>query len=313
METIKYNKNFYTNSTSAKDIETVKKYIEIFVKNMPLELQKITNNYEINDIPELEWQAVILGDYESRNFSIRSAGVFMINSHFIAYTQDRNAFFNQTGMKSFGYSTYGNNISIKLIENENRILLTTEEKKYIAVNSRTIRADYQFIKDLIEDNTKKNKECSSEVSQIIDINRNKPIIDANQNKQIIDANQNNLIMDKEKEKEQKNKLKNVDPRFKTKNYIISNNPIPKGFIFLKPVAYAAIKHYSLSNLTSPGKGYLTAYETCIGSIEQSIDSGEVDAVFNLRYSVHNIEGNYEVVMFGDGVIIENTAEEILND
>lgn len=289
MENIKYSKEFYTNSSSEKDIEKVKKYIELFMANMPLKIQELIINYKEKNVPELEFQAVILGDYESRMFSTGSAGFFLITSYFIAYTEDSNVFFNPAG---FGYSTYGNNLSVEL--KENRILLhTVFQKEYIAVNSRTVGIDYQIIKDLIKNNTQQMRAILTEANKKIEIDHNNQII----NKKI------------EKEHKNKLKLKNVDPRFKTQSHIISNNPIPKGFVFYKPVAYSAIKHYGLSNLTKPEMGYLTAYETCIRTIKQSIDNGEFDAIFNLKYSVHNVEGNYEVVMFGDGVIIENMEEE----
>lgn len=290
MKHIKYSEDFYVNSTSSKDIEIAKKYIETFVENMPSKLQTSISHYKEMNIPELEWQAVILGDYESKIFSTGSAGVFLINTYFIAYTEDRDAFFNRVDLGPFGYATYGNNISVELKERENRILVFTSlEKKYIAVNSRSVGEDYRFVKDCIKDNTQKMKELLLEA------------------KQKIELKQNNQTMKEKIDKEHKSKLKlkHVDPRFKTQKYIISNNPIPKGFVFYKPVAYSAIKAYGLSNLTNPERGYLTAYEACISSIKQSIDNEEFDAVFNLKYSVHNVEGNYEVVMFGDSVVIEN--------
>jgi len=38
---------------------------------------------------------------------------------------------------------------------------------------------------------------------------------------------------------------------------------------------------------------------CLNAFQKDIDEGHYDAVFNLRSSMHNVSGNYEVVLTGD--------------
>jgi len=91
----------------------------------------------------------------------------------------------------------------------------------------------------------------------------------------------------------------VDSRYQTEGYITSIGEIPQGYVYSEHYIYVSGKKYSLKNWINPYQGYVDAYMDCLNAFKKNIDEGHCDAVFNLRSSIHNVEGNYEVVLTGD--------------
>ncbi|GAB2324466.1 hypothetical protein IRB23M11_20880 [Alkalibacterium sp. m-11] len=169
------------------------------------------------------------------------------------------------------------------------MLNTSTDKVLIAKDSPTLEKDYTVLKNLLENN-------HTNFSRLAKKNYNKQA-----DRQNTTPNTTSRVSEKD--------LTNIDSRFKTTNYIISNNYIPEGFVFERPIMISAIQGAGLKNYTQPEAGYIAAYEKCVNGIIESINNGTIDAVFNLKYSVHNVGGNYEVVVFGDGVLVQEDNQD----
>lgn len=94
----------------------------------------------------------------------------------------------------------------------------------------------------------------------------------------------------------------LDARFNGETMVISNNTIPRGFVFARPVVYASSLRPGIFKSTTPKEGYLNAYNKCLDNIRQDIREGKFDAVFNLQFSAQSVENYYEVILTGDAVI-----------
>ncbi|AKP67855.1 hypothetical protein [Companilactobacillus ginsenosidimutans] len=108
---------------------------------------------------------------------------------------------------------------------------------------------------------------------------------------------------KKEYREKKIQNSNIPPEFSFKKtpYIISANPIPNGFTYERPVMLSYTKRMGLSNYANPSSGYQVAFQACINGIKESIDNREYDALFNLKVISNSVEGDYDVVVYGDAV------------
>lgn len=93
----------------------------------------------------------------------------------------------------------------------------------------------------------------------------------------------------------------LDARFDAESMIISNNTIPRGFVYTRPVVYAHSLRPGIFRSTTPREGYINAYNKCLDSIRNDIREGKFDAVFNVQFTAQSVENYYEVVLTGDAV------------
>lgn len=106
------------------------------------------------------------------------------------------------------------------------------------------------------------------------------------------------------EREMKTEEPVLDKRFDTKGPIISNNSIPKGFVFHEPVVYAESVRPGLFKTVTARAGYLQAYNACLDDIRDDIATGKFDAVFNLTFTAQSVENYFDVVVTGDAVVFD---------
>ncbi|WP_262314508.1 hypothetical protein [Lacticaseibacillus parakribbianus] len=94
--------------------------------------------------------------------------------------------------------------------------------------------------------------------------------------------------------------------FDTAEYIISANSIPDGFVFLKPAYYAYSATMTFGSIFgNAGNGYAKAYSAVLSSIQDEIDKGEYDALFNMRVITKDTSDSteYDCVIYGDACIV----------
>lgn len=282
MKNINYSENFYTNITSTKHTDLIQKYIELVTNNPPEKVNEYLNILEEAGFGEPIWQAAIAGESKVKLFSSSSAGLFLINNLYIAYFPNHiSNISDQYDNSNIGYSFFDNNITANIIKNDEdrKILIdTAAEKIYVGVSSFSLDKDFEVIKQLVSENKKRFNDLLKEKE--------------------VEDNKNSLITTNERPE-----MKNVDSRFNTNNYIISSNYIPDGFIFHSPVIYTASVPFHFKNLAVPQEGYQKVYRECIEMIKNDIDNKKYDAIFNLSFNTHYIQANYEIVLIGDGVLI----------
>ena len=106
------------------------------------------------------------------------------------------------------------------------------------------------------------------------------------------------------EPEIKTEDQGLDQRFKTNGPIISNNSIPKGFVYQQPVVYANSVRPGLFKTVTARTGYIKAYNAILDEIKDDIETGKFDAVFNLSYTAQSVENYFDVVVTGDAVVFD---------
>jgi len=284
VEKVKYSDSFYTNVNSEEYVQLIHKYIELVTNNPSNRLKEWLSELEEYNVGQPVWQAAIVGEAKLRLFSKSSVGVFLINNQYIVYFYNEISNIDEQYNKpNLGFSAVSNNITTQIVDSDQgrKIQIDTSfEKVFVGVSSSSIDKDFKIIKQLLSDN---NKNFNSLLK-----------------KKQEDYNKNSFTMTNKR-----SGIENVDSRFKTNNYIISSNYIPDGFVFKSPVIYASRAPYSLKNFTAPNEGYIKAYNESIEEIKKEIDNGKYDAVFNLSFKTHNVEGNYEIVLIGDATLIDD--------
>lgn len=283
MGDLHFDNEFYVNKDSEIDIATAKEDINLFRENMHKNIRKDIDKLKNANFPDSVWQAVIYGSSDYKFLGTTSAGFFAINSQYVVFTLDKKNLTNNSKINLFSYAFFNGEINVDIDSEENAIVLKTSvEKVLIAKGSATLQRDYDVLKELIQNNHTNFSKLAKR----------------NSNKQHNRKPDTSRVIEKD--------LTNIDSRFKTNNYIISNNYIPKGFVYECPIMFSAIQGAGFKNYTQPEAGYVAAYQKCINGIKEYINNGNIDAVFNVQYTVHNVAGNYEVVVFGDGVLVDNS-------
>lgn len=91
--------------------------------------------------------------------------------------------------------------------------------------------------------------------------------------------------------------------------MISSSPIPDGFVFVGPVIASATQPFGMKNYFQSNAGYLTAWQKCLNVFRGDIEKGTYDGVFNIRLMSNIVEGDYDMVMYGDAVRIAPVAQD----
>lgn len=279
MPTLNYSNNFYSNFQKNRDLLAGIELVESFNAVTPNKIKKVLIENKIS-IDEIEWQASFTGKYNIKILGPSSVGIFLINSHYLVYSTNNEALNSKQLVNPFGFCFFPSNITVTLDDSLKAIIVKTPYEKFlVAEGSSTLESDFKVLKELIRTNIDDRKMTLEKIND-----------DSLKAKSTL-TEKNEFVMD------------NVDKRFQTNNYIISNNYIPKGFVYKKPIVVSASQNLVLGNYISPHLGYIKAYEQCIEAIKDEINQGSINAVFNLQHNTHYLEGSYEIIMFGDGVVI----------
>ncbi len=341
MEKIIYNEDFYVNDFPGKDVDYAKGYIEAFMKKPPKQLFDHLNDQ--NNFGKLnpEFQAVIIGEPKGALFGKTQAAVLIVHSNFIAYTTTSD-YSTPMGIH-YGYATFDNQLSITKNQDQLEMRIPYEsfifgagsisqEEDYkvlqelLTINRESVELFYEVMperdKNAIPDPvavtpampTEIVEEEPTEVDEeewghiLMEENREGNMEEMKhlpaESKEQFPAEQKWEEPKATPDTEMRTEEQGVDQRFKTDSPIISNNAIPKGFVYQQPVVYANSVRPGLFKTVTARAGYIKAYNAILDEIKDDIETGKFDAVFNLSYTAQSVENYFDVVVTGDAVVFD---------
>lgn len=341
MEKIIYNENFYVNDFPDKGVDYAKGYIEAFMKKPPKKL--FAHLEEQNNFGRLnpEFEAVIIGEPKGALFGKAQAAVLIVHSNFIAYTTTSD--YSTPMAIHYGYATFDNQLSITKNQDQLEMQIPYETFIFGA-GSISQEEDFKVIKELLDknresvelfyevlperDNNAKSNPIPVATPMSTEMAEEEPVTED-------DEEWGHILMEENKEgemeemkhlpaerKEQfpteqkpeepketpelemKTEDQGIDPRFKSNGPIISNNAIPKGFVYQQPVVYANSVRPGLFKNVTARAGYIKAYNAILDEIKDDIETGQFDAVFNISYTAQSVENYFDVVVTGDAVVFD---------
>lgn len=340
MEKIIYSDDFYVNDFPNKDVDYAKGYIEAFMKKPPKKLFDYLNEQSHFGKLSPEFQAVIIGEARGTLFGKSQAAVVIVHSNFIAYSTTEDY---RTPMSiQYGYATFDNQLSLS--KNQNQLEMNIPYETFIlGVGSDSLEEDYRVLSALLDKNSEsvalfyevlpeRDNHKKSIVTSTVEPTPTaeddlEPIEEAEQewghilmeeNKQGEMQEMKHLPAERKEQypaeqnwpsepthsDEMKTEKSKVDKRFDVKGPIISNHPIPRGFVYQKPVVYVNSIRPGIFKTVTAKAGYLKAYNACLDEIKDDIETGKFDAVFNLSYTAQTVENYFDVMVTGDAVVYE---------
>lgn len=342
MEKTIYSKDFYVNDFPDKSVDYAKGYIEAFMKRPPQKLFAHLNDQNNFGKLNAEFQAVIIGEPKGALFGKAQAAVLIVHSNFIAYTTTSD-YSTPMGI-NYGYATFDNQLSIIKNQDQLEMQIPYEtfifgagsisqEEDYKVLQELMAknRESVELFYEVIPERGKNSKPNPAPVAAMIptEMAGKEPVTEDDEEEwghilmeenregnmeemKHLPAEQKEQFPAEQKREEPKATPKpemktedqGLDPRFKTNGPIISNNAIPKGFVYQKPVVYANSVRPGLFKTATARAGYIKAYNAILDDIKDDIETGQFDAVFNLSYTAQSVENYFDVVVTGDAVVFD---------
>lgn len=258
--------DFFTNFYDNEHMFIVQNAINVWNKLMNDDAKKIIDS-AVPENHEVVWKGAVFGKpAPEKMFSIEKMGLMLINEFYIVSFTTTNPSENDGWQLLLLSST-----NIDLLNNGITVLNSDNSPQYnLEIDGTELTPEdlYNFLLEIIN-------------------HRNK----------LIEIKKNNIRL--------KRPLKDTPPEFSLEKipYIISSNTIPNGFTFEKPIMFSYTEGRGVANVFNPSKGYRIGYQACINGIKKDIDNYEYDAVFNLKILSNSVEGDYDVIVYGDAVKI----------
>lgn len=250
----------------------VNKFIDLFMGSCQQDLKdyisEIKNEYNL----DVEWKMFLLGDSEEKGIFRPLKSPFIAVSNIFIVFGDCDFDVSSDNIKLMGYSSLLNP-SIELYPSDSCILFKNDTLKFVFSLS-----GFDGYGSVIDELNVIKEDFKSYVNK---------------------KESDKLEMHNTKRAELLNSIK--DSRFSSSEYIISKSDIPEGFAYLKPF----ICTYTTSGVLANSSKYIKCFEAINDTIIDSIDNGEFDALFNVSINIQSVEHDFDMVLTGDAVKVND--------